>query len=104
MVKPTQAICEKSHVRLSHNEFQKKKKKVGRVKLAERKETTHRDVPRHVVLACEGSGIYALRRVNDAYERPDGGEECGWEDVVPEGAREPPEVGRRVFRDGRGVD
>jgi len=65
---------------------------------------THRNVPRHVVLACEGGGVYALRCVNDAYERPNGGEECGWEDVVSEGAREPPEVGRRVFRDGRGVD
>lgn len=57
-----------------------------------------------MVLACEGKRIYTLPGVNDAHQRPNGGEECSWEGVVSEGAREPPKVGRRVFRDGRGVD
>ena len=57
-----------------------------------------------MVLACEGKRIYTLPGVNDAHQRPNGGEECSWESVVSEGAREPPKVGRRVFRDGRGVD
>jgi len=99
-VKPTQAICENPTSGSAATSFNKK---VGS-EIGGTEGETHRNVPWHVVLACEGGGVYALRCVNDAHERPNGGEECGWEDVVSEGAREPPEVGRRVFRDGRGVD
>ena len=61
-------------------------------------------MPRHVMLACEGSRIYALRAVNDDHDAPNDGEEHGWEEeVVSDGAREPPEGGRRVFRHGRAV-
>ena len=56
------------------------------------------------MLACEGSCIYALRGVNDDHDAPADGKERGWEEVVPDGTREPPEVGRRVFRHGRAVD
>ena len=42
--------------------------------------------------------------MNDNHDGPNSGEEGGWEEVVSDGAGEPPEVGRRVCRHGRGVD
>ena len=70
---------------------------------AEQKDDTHRDGPRHVMLAHEGDHIQALRAVRDTHERPRGGKNPIWEDVS-EGARERPELGCRVRRHARAVD